>query len=110
MSDELDPKLLALFAEAHEPLHDAQFVAAFLTKLERARRIRTAGRIAMTVAAVFAAAWIMPAVLDHTAVLMEAIGEQSTSYAPMATSPWGWVASSLIGLAIIFRTGVMRRR
>jgi len=110
MSDELDPKLLALFAEAREPLLDAAFVAAFLARMERARRIRTAGRIAMTVIAVLAAAWIMPSVLDRTASIARAIGEGSGSHGDLIVSPWGWAVSMLIGLAVLLRTGALRRR
>jgi hypothetical protein len=110
MSDELDPKLLALFAESHEPLHEAEFMRAFLAKLERARRTRLMWRIGMVVAVVLAAVWIMPAVLDETASVVRTIGEESTIYAPLLVSPWGWVVSTLIGLVIIFRTGAMRRR
>jgi hypothetical protein len=110
MSDELDPKLLALFAEAHEPLHDASFVAAFLKRMERARRVRTAGRIAMTVIAVFTAVWLMPSVLDQTASIAQAIGDRSSSYGPLIISPWGWGISMFIGLAVLLRTGALRRR
>jgi hypothetical protein len=110
MSDELDPQLLALFAEKHEPLPSTEFVEAFLEKMERARRIRTFSRIAMTVVAVLAGAWVMPSVLNHTAVVVRAIGEHSTSYAPLVISPWGWAVSMLIGFAVIIRTGGLRRR
>src|ERR1700722_402843 len=110
MSDEIDPKLLALFAQAHEPLASAEFVEALLAGMERARRERTLIQIAITVAAVFAGAWILPSVLDHTAVAVRAIGEHSTSYAPLVISPWGWAVSMLIGLAVVIRTGGLRRR
>lgn len=110
MSDELDPQLLALFAEKHAPLPGTEFVEAFLEKMDRARRIRTFSRIAMTVVAVLAGAWVMPSVLNHSAVVVRAIGEHSTSYAPLVISPWGWAVSMLIGLAVIIRTGGLRRR
>jgi hypothetical protein len=110
MSDDLDPKLLALFAESREPLHDTVFMSAFLLKLERAHRLRLMSRIGMIVAAVFAAAWIMPSVLHATAAVARVVGEGSTVHAPLLLSPWGWLVSTLIGLAVIFRTGAMRRR
>jgi hypothetical protein len=110
MSEELDPKLLALFADTHEPHHSAEFAAAFLTRMERARRKRTTSRIAMTVIAIFAGAWVMPSVLDQSAVVVRAIGEHSMSYTPLLISPWGWAVSMLIGLAVIIRTGGLRRR
>jgi len=109
MSDELDPQLLALFAQAREPLPGTEFVEAFLAKMERARRIRTRGRIAVTVAAVFAGAWVMPSVLNQTAMVVSTIGEHSEHYAPLVISPWGWAVSMLIGLAVLFRTGALRR-
>jgi hypothetical protein len=81
-----------------------------LEKMERAQRIRTLSRIAMTVVAIFAGAWIMPSVLNHTAAVVRTIGEHSTSYAPLVISPWGWAVSTLIGLAVIMRTRGLRRR
>jgi hypothetical protein len=110
MSDELDPKLLALFADAHQPLPSAEFIAAFLARAERAQRMRTMGRIAMAIAAVLAGAWLMPSVLDHTALAVRAIGEHSAPYAPLLISPWGWAVSMLIGLVVVFRAGGLRRR
>jgi hypothetical protein len=56
-------------------------------------------------AAVFAAAWIMPSVLDATSAVARVVGEGSTVHAPLLLSPWGWLVSTLIGLAVIFRTG-----
>jgi hypothetical protein len=109
MSDELDPQLLASFAQAHEPLPSTEFVEAFLAKMERAHRMRTMGRIAMTVVAVFGGAWIMPSVLNQTAMVVSTIGDHSEHYAPLVISPWGWAVSMLIGLAVLFRTGALRR-
>jgi hypothetical protein len=110
MSDDLDPQLLTLFAEQHEPLPGTEFVEAFFARMERARRMRTMGRIALTVVAVFAGAWVMPSVLDHTALVVRSIGEHSADYAPLLVSPWGWAVSTLIGLAVVLRTGGLRRR
>jgi hypothetical protein len=110
IADEPDPKVLALFAKKHEPLPSAEFLETFFARMDRARRMRTLGRIAVTILAVFAAAWIMPSVLDHTALVVRAVSEQATSYAPLVVSPWGWAASMLIGLAVILRTGALRRR
>jgi len=47
------------------------------------------GQIAMTIVAVLAGAWLMPSVLDHTALAVRAIGEHSAPYAPLVISPWG---------------------
>lgn len=109
MSDELDPQLLALFAEKHEQLPSAEFLGASMAKMERAQRMRTLSRIAMTVVAILAGAWITPSVLNQTAVVMSTIGEHSAHYAPLVISPWGWAVSMLIGLAVLFRTGALRR-
>jgi hypothetical protein len=81
-----------------------------LARMERGRRKRTTSRIAMAVIVIFAGAWIMPSVLDHTAVVVRTISEHSISYAPLIVSPWGWAVSTLIGLAVIVRTGGLRRR
>jgi hypothetical protein len=110
MSNEIDGGLSDLFAEAHETLPGADFMQAFLARMERARRLQSIRRSALIVLLVACAAWIMPSLLAATAAVVHAVGEQSRSYGALVISPAGWGVSMLIGLLVLRRTGALRRR
>jgi hypothetical protein len=110
MSDEIDDRLAALFAEVHETLPSAEFMQAFLVRMERARRLRSMRRIALALLLGAFAIWIMPAVLTTTATVMRAAAEQSRPYAALLISPVGWGASMLIAFLVLLRTGALRRK
>lgn len=110
MSDEIDDRLSALFAEAREPLPSAEFMQSFLARMERARRLQNRRRVAMAAGVAILAAWFMPAVLASTAAVVQAIAEQSRSYGNLIISPAGWGVSMLIGFLVLLRTGALRRR
>jgi hypothetical protein len=110
MSNEIDGDLSDLFAEAHETLPSADFMQAFLARMERARRLQSIRRSALIVVLVACAAWIMPALLAATAAVVHAVGEQSRSYGALVISPAGWGVSMLIGFLVLRRTGALRRR
>lgn len=109
MSDELDEQLAVVFSEARESFPSGEFVAAFLVRTQRVRRIRATRRVAMVLAVVIAGAYFMPAVLEQTAAMMGAIAEYAQSYAPLIVSPWGWSVSMLVGLTVVLRAGSRRR-
>jgi hypothetical protein len=110
MSDEIDNRLLALFAEAHETLPSAEFMQSYLARLERARRLKSMRRIALGLVLGVLAAWIMPSVLTTTAAVAHVVGEQTRSYGALIISPAGWGVSMLIGFLVLLRTGALRRR
>ena len=118
MSDEIDNRLLSLFAEAHETLPSKEFMQAFLIRMERARRAQGMRRIALALRLGILAAWIMPSVLATTAAAVQAaehavvraVGEQSQSYGALIISPAGWAVSMLIAFLVLLRTGALRRR
>jgi hypothetical protein len=110
MSDEIDNRLLALFAEAHETLPSAEFMQSFLSRLERARRLQSMWRIALSLVLGVLAAWFMPSVLATTASVAHVVGEQTRSYGALIISPAGWGISMLIGFLVLIRTGALRRR
>jgi len=110
MSDEIDDRLLALFAEAHENLPSTEFMRSYLARMERVRRLQGVRRIALGLVLGVLAAWIMPSVLTSTAVVAHMMGEQSRSYAALIISPAGWGVSMLIGFLVLLRTGALRRR
>jgi sterol desaturase/sphingolipid hydroxylase (fatty acid hydroxylase superfamily) len=110
MSSEIDDRLLALFAEAHETLPSAEFMQTFLAKMEHARRRQNLRRIALLVALAVLSAWIMPSVLATTAAVVNAVSEQSQSFGVLIISPAGWAVSMLIGFLVLLRTGALRRR
>jgi hypothetical protein len=110
MSNEIDDRLLALFAEARETLPSTEFLQSVLARMERARRRQTLLRIAMVVVLGLLAAWIMPSVLATTAAVANVVGEQSRSYGALIISPAGWGVSMLIGFLVLLWTGALRRR
>jgi high-affinity K+ transport system ATPase subunit B len=110
MSNEIDGRLLALFAEAQESLPGAEFMQSLLTRIERARRRRNLQRIALAVVLAALAACILPPVLATTAAVAQVVGEQSRSYGALIVSPSGWGVSMLIGFLVLFRSGALRRR
>jgi hypothetical protein len=114
MSDEIDNRLLALFAEAHETLPSAEFTRSLVARMERARRLQSMRRIALGLVLGVLAAWIMPWVLATTAAAVQAAvhatGAESRSYGALIISPAGWAVSMLIAFLVLLRTGALRRR
>ena len=110
MSNEIDDRLLVLFAEAHETLPSAEFMQTFLARMELERRRQSIRRIALVVALGVLAACIMPSVLSGTAAVMQVVGEQSRPYGALLISPVGWGVSMLIGFLVLLRTGALRRK
>jgi len=110
MSNQIDDRLLALFAEAHETVPSEEFMQSFLARMEQARRRQSIRRIVLAVALGILATWIMPSVLSGTAALMLVVGEQSRSYGALLISPVGWGVSMLIAFLVLLRTGALRRK
>lgn len=110
MQDELDAKLLALFAESRETLPGEKFMRAFRMRRERARRFRTLRRDGLIAILALIGASVAPAVLEQTAAAFRALGRHSIAYGDLLISPWGWVVSMLFGLAVLVRTRALRRR
>jgi len=109
MSDEMDEKLLARFARVHESLPDAEFMQSLLSRMQQARRLRSRLRIAMVVVVASLAAWIMPSVLQTTAVVVRSVAEHAPSYDALINSPGGWAVSMLIAFGVLLRSGSLRR-
>jgi hypothetical protein len=117
MSNEIDDRLLDLFAEAHETLPSAEFLQTFLLRMEQARRVQSMRRMALAVVLSVLAAWITPSVLAATASavqaaghVLDAVGGQSQPYGALIISPAGWAVSMLIGFLVLLRTSALRRR
>jgi hypothetical protein len=110
MQDDIDPRLLGLFAAKNVPLPSKQFMELFVAKLERARRARALRRVAVVAATVFAGAWFAPTVLQHTASAADAATQYALPFGPLVVSPIGWAVSTLIGLVVLMRAGALRRR
>jgi hypothetical protein len=109
MTEELDPQLLALFATSRNSLGDAEFLTATLTKIERQLRLRVLYRGAAAIAAIIAAALLLPGLLEHTAQAFSTALDGAGRPLDIATSPWAWVASVPIGLLLLFRSVGSRR-
>lgn len=109
MHDDPDQRLLGLFAHARETLPHEDFMRRIHQRLGHARRLRTLrGSVVISILAVIGM-WMAPAVLEKTAAVVHALGAQSSAYGGFIISPWGWAVSMLIGLAVLVRTGALRR-
>lgn len=107
--NELDPEVSRLFAQAHEPLAEREFLAALLMKIERARRIRLWCRILMIVAVAIIASVNMPLVLEKTASVARSVGDISSTYAELLVTSAGWAISMFIGICVVLRARPSRR-
>lgn len=83
---------------------------AFCARQARARRVRTTSLIGLVIAVVAAGAWIAPTVLNQTVDAVRAAADYAQPMGPLVVSPLGWVVSTVIGLAVLLRTGALRRR
>jgi hypothetical protein len=110
MQNDIDPQLLALFAQSNQTLPSEAFMRTFLARLERAQRLRTLQVCGLIAVVALIGAWFAPSVLRHTASAMYAATEYAVPYERLIVSPLGWVVSTLIGLAVLFRVGALRRR
>jgi hypothetical protein len=109
MLNEWDPELTKAFAQAREPLAGDQFMAKLLLKIERKRRIRMWLQIFAIVAVVITVSLNMPLVLEKMASAVRFAGDFSPTYTELLITPWGWAASMLIGVWVLFRTRPSRR-
>jgi hypothetical protein len=98
MNDELDPKLLSLFADSHQPLDDAGFSLKTLAAVEYQLRLHTRHRIAAIAAAIAVAIAATPWLVDFSVVL----------FGGFAASPWAWLAPMPIGLLLAYRSNGLR--
>ena len=117
MQNDLDPKLLALFAQSNQTLPSEAFMQTFLTKMERGQRLRTLQLAGLVAVVLLIGAWFAPSVLEQTASAIHAAGAAigtatgyTGPYERLIVSPMGWVVSTLIGLGVLLRVGALRRR
>ena len=104
-----DPELARFFAQAREPLADAQFIANLLQKIDHARRIRMWRQIFAVVAVMTIVSLNIRLVWEATAGAVRIIGDFPATSSEILTTPWGWAASMLIGVWVVFRSRPSRR-
>jgi hypothetical protein len=109
MLDEWDPELSKAFAQAREPLAGDRFMANLLLTIERKRRIRMWLQIFAVAAVVIIASLNLPLALEKMASAVRFAGDLSPTYTELLITPWGWAASMLIGVWVLFRTRPSRR-
>jgi hypothetical protein len=100
--DDPDPKLLALFSAA-PPLDEAAFMARFVARLARAQRAARRRRLALVAAAALIFAWVAPALLRLTGLVLTGFTVKIASLAPLLVSPAGWAISMAVGLLVMKR-------
>ena len=110
MNEELDPQLLALFAETREPLDDVEFLTATLAAIERQLRLRTRYRLAAVAGAIVLAMLLTPWLLNSTGAFFYQVLEAARWPMQLAATPWAWVISMPIGVLLLYRSGFKLRR
>lgn len=102
----LDPELLQLFdatgAQSASP-HEAAFVAALISKLERARRAQLIRRLIRTIIIMAAAALIAPYVAQLTLTAMDWLTEHLPQTGVALASPVGCIGAAFIAWRIARR-------
>lgn len=109
MSDELDPLILGVFAQADEPPGGDEFLANLLQKIERTRRARRWGWGGAAAALVLVTALNMPWMLRMTAAAVRFAGDFSPADMQLLISPAGWAVSMLVGGGVLFLMRPSRR-
>jgi hypothetical protein len=104
MLDELDPTLLAAFAQAQTPMQETEFLSRVIERIERRQRRALVERSAMVIAAVALMGFAAPSILETTADAMSFITERSSDYSSLLLSPAGWVVSLLVGFVVVHRS------
>jgi hypothetical protein len=109
MFNDRDPELARVFAQAREPLADEQFIANLLRKIDHARRLRMWRQILAIVAVLGLVSLNVRLVLEQTAAAVRFVGDFSPAYTNLLITPWGWAASMLVGVWVVYRTRPSRR-
>jgi hypothetical protein len=105
MTDQLDPKLLALFAESRPELPADDFNAKVLEQLQRALRRRRFGYVAIGIAMLIAAAVVTPFFVSATMGIANWVDARNES----AVSGIAWMCSLMIGGFVLWRQRIFRR-
>jgi hypothetical protein len=109
MFNDRDPELARVFAQAREPLAHEQFIANLLQKIDHARRVRMWRQILAILAVLGLVSLNVRLVLEQTAAAARFIGDFSPAYTDLLITPWGWAASMLVGVWVVYRTRPSRR-
>jgi len=104
MNDDVDPVLAQAFARSREPLADAEFLQELISIIERERQKRLWWRLLAMAAVVMVVVLNMGPLLEIMASAVRLAGEVSQTSTDLVISPWGWGASTVLGLWIVLRT------
>lgn len=103
MADELDAKLVALFARAQETLSEEQFLSRVVERIERRQRRAFFERTVLILAGVVLLALAAPSILRTTAGAMSLLTERG-DYSSLLVTPVGWAFSLLVGALVLYRS------
>ena len=101
--DGLDPDLIGLFDEAHQPLPAEAFVATVFDNMRKARRQRLVNRAIGVALALVVAAWVAPYAAEQTLRIAgwvaEGLPENAGEIA--LASPLGWLCAAFVTWRIL---------
>ena len=111
MIEERDTILTRLFAEQSQPAHGSEFMAQFVSQLERDWRNRRIYRIGMMIAGVIVAALLAPWIAQLTATAIGSVAAGITATRSLLNFPMaGLVVCTMVtGLLPVIYLGITRR-
>lgn len=106
MTDELDPKLHALFAETRPSLEGDEFIAQLRVRLKREKWRRQIYTVVVAAGGVALAVAATPAIMSGTSVV---VTSASSAMSDVVGTAVGWALSLSIGGSVLWRLRVFRR-
>jgi hypothetical protein len=109
MSDEIDPQLMRLFAQAREPLPAQVFMAEVTRRLQRAQRLRLRWSAATVTVLAVLALLLTPFVARGCLPLAQYAAERLTALPAALMRPTPWVLTMLASVWLLYRARALGR-
>jgi hypothetical protein len=109
MSDEIDPGLMRLFAQAREPLPTQAFLEEVTRELRRAQRLRLLWSAAAVTAVPILAFLLTPFVARSSLSLAQYATERLTALPAAVMTPTSWLLMMLASLWLLYRARALGR-
>jgi hypothetical protein len=108
MSDEIDPGLMRLFAQAREPLPAEAFLEEVARGLRRAQRLRLLCSAVTLAAIAILALLLTPLVVRTSLSLAQYAAERLTALPAVLMTPTSWLLMMLASVLVLYRARSLR--
>ena len=109
MSDEIDPGLMRLFAQAREPLPAQAFMEEAARSLRRAQRLRLLWSVATLTAVAVLALLFTPFVAHGSLSLAQFATERFSVLPAVLMTPTSWLLMMLASVWLLYRARALGR-